>query len=112
MGRKYIFDWNLIGDLELGRPNLGPTIRLEVYRLLQYCLRDVIEEELGAEGTDRVLYKAGHLAGTHFFKQFFSNINEFSVFIRELQFRLRAMGIGVLRVEEADLESGTFVVTV
>ena len=112
MGRKYIFDWSLIGNLELGRPNLGPNIRLEVYRLMQYCLRDAIEEELGAEGTDKVLYKAGHLAGEHFFKQFLSEIEDFSAFVRELQTRLRDTGIGILRVEQADLETGTFVLTV
>ena len=37
MDRKYAFDWNLLGDLKLGRPNLGPQMRLEVYRLMQFC---------------------------------------------------------------------------
>ena len=31
--RKYRFSWDLLGDLELGRPNLGNTTRVEVYRL-------------------------------------------------------------------------------
>lgn len=112
MKRKYAFSWSLIGDLELGRPNLGPEIRLEVYRLLQYCLRDVLEQELGADGADRIFQKAGHLAGTFFYKQFFSHVTEFGVFIRELQSRLRSMGVGVLRVEQADMAQGRLVITV
>ena len=31
--RLYAFDWKYIGDIELGRPNLGKTARLEIYRL-------------------------------------------------------------------------------
>ena len=32
--RKYEFSWGLLGDIQLGRPNLGPTARLEAYRLI------------------------------------------------------------------------------
>ena len=42
--RKYEFKWELLGDIEKGRPNLGNTTRLEVYRLMQYTLRDVLEQ--------------------------------------------------------------------
>ena len=45
--RLYAFDWKYIGDMELGRPNLGKTARLEIYRLFQYTLRDVLETEYG-----------------------------------------------------------------
>ncbi len=44
--RKYQFSWNLLGDIELGRPNLGNSTRFEVYRLMQFCFRDVMEQEL------------------------------------------------------------------
>ena len=64
--RLYAFDWKYIGDMELGRPNLGKTARLEIYRLFQYTLRDVLETEYGTEQSDRLLYKAGFLAGTEF----------------------------------------------
>jgi uncharacterized protein len=44
---KYAFSWDLLGDLELGRPNLGNMTRLEVYRLMQFCFRDVLEARYG-----------------------------------------------------------------
>lgn len=112
MGRKYIFSWDLVGDLEKGRPNLGPNIRLEVYRLLQYTIRDVLEREYGSDKADHVLYEAGYLAGRSFYKQFFGYVTDFGVFIRDLQFRLRSLGIGVLRVEEADKDSSKLVITI
>lgn len=34
--RRYRFSWDLLGDLALGRPNLGPYTRLEVYRLMPH----------------------------------------------------------------------------
>ena len=60
--RQYKFDWQFIGDIELGRPHLGKMTRIEMYRLFQYTLRDVLEEEFGTERADRMLYKAGFLA--------------------------------------------------
>ena len=41
--RKYKFSWDLLGDIQAGRPHLGNTTRVEVYRLLQFAFRDVIE---------------------------------------------------------------------
>jgi len=61
--RKYEFSWDLLGNLDLGRPNLGPSTRLEVYRLMQFCFRDVMEQHLGTAETDRLFYEAGKLAG-------------------------------------------------
>lgn len=110
--RKYEFSWDLLGDMAKGRPNLGVNIRLEMYRLTQFTFRDVLEQHLGTEKTDVLFYEAGKLAATEFYKHFFSEIKDFNDFIKGLQRTLRDMGIGILRVEEADLEKGAFVLTV
>ncbi|MFP5259861.1 MAG: V4R domain-containing protein [Acidobacteriota bacterium] len=110
--RKYAFTWNLLGDIELGRPNLGPTTRVEVYRLMQFAFRDVLEATVGTEKTDEIFYESGKLAGFHFYKYVFGHTTDFEEFIRKLQDALKAMGIGILRVEKADLQAGSFVVTV
>jgi len=100
------------GDIALGRPNLGPTTRLEVYRLMQFTFRDVMEKHLGTEKTDQIFYEAGKLAGIEFYKKFFSDIKDFNGFVKKLQETLCEMGIGLLRVEKADLEKGAFILTV
>jgi hypothetical protein len=110
--RKYAFSWDLLGDIELGRPNLGPTTRLEVYRLMQFVFRDVIESNFGTQKTDEIFYDAGKLAGNHFYKNIFGGIADFQEFVKKLQVVLKDMGIGILRIEKADLESGSFVLTV
>jgi predicted hydrocarbon binding protein len=110
--RKYAFSWDLLGDLELGRPNLGNTTRLEVYRLMQFCFRDVLEQRFGAQAADDVFYEAGKLAGTEFAAHLLSQPADLGDFVAELQRVLRELGIGILRVEKADPEKGQFVVTV
>lgn len=110
--RKYAFSWSLLGDLQLGRPNLGPTTRLEVYRLMQYCFRDVLERRLGAGETDRIFYEAGHLAGCQFHKNLMPATSDLNEYLRALQALLRELSMGILRVEEADPETCRFVLTV
>lgn len=110
--RKYIFSWDLLGDIESGRPNLGRTTSVEVYRLMQFTFRDVLEDHLGTEKTDELFYMAGKLAGEHFYKNMFGELTEFNEFVRKLQTILKSMGIGILRIEKANLEEGSFVLTV
>jgi uncharacterized protein len=110
--RKYGFTWDLLGDLELGRPNLGDKTRLEVYRLMQFCFRDVLEQRYGQEAADEVFYEAGKLAGREFAAHMLTIPDDLGDYVAELQRVLRDMGIGVLRVEKADADKGEFVITV
>jgi len=110
--RKYKFTWDLLGDIENGRPNLGKKTRLESYRLMQFAFRDVVEQYLGSEKTDRIFYESGKLAGIEFYQNIFPDMKDFNIFVKTLQETLRDMGIGILRVEEADMEKGTLILTV
>ena len=110
--RKYKFSWNLIGDIANGRPNLGNLVRLEVYRLMQFTFRDVIEQHAGTENTDKIFYEAGKLAGKEFYDNVLTPTKDLNEFLRQLQSTLKELGIGILRVENADLEKGELVLTV
>jgi uncharacterized protein len=112
MPRKYAFSWENLGNPAEGRPHLGPDIRLEFYRLMQFCLRDVIEQHHGAQEADRVFYEAGKLAGREFCARFVESSDDFGAFIKSLQRALRDMGLGIFRVEKADTERGEFVFTI
>lgn len=103
--RQYKFDWQFIGDIELGRPHLGKMTRIEMYRLFQYTLRDVLEEEFGTERADRMLYKAGFLAGTEFCRRYIDGCTEFGEFVAKAQAELERMGVGILHIERADMDS-------
>ncbi len=110
--RKYKFSWELLGDIKAGRPNLGNTTRVEVYRLLQFAFRDVIEQHVGTEETDKIFYEAGALAGKEFYSHMLTPTTDLNEFVRQLQEVLKELGIGILRVEKADMEQGEIILTV
>ena len=112
MKRKYEFNWTLLGDIQTGRPNLGPTVRMEIYRLMQFCFRDVLENNFGTDTTDRLFAEAGQLAGKHFFHNMLPPSNNIGDFIQSLQTALLENRIGILRLEEADYESKRFTLSI
>jgi predicted hydrocarbon binding protein len=110
--RNYQFTWDFIGDVQLGRPNMGNMTRIEVYRLFQYTLRDVLEAEYGTEVSDRILYRAGYLAGKNFCQQCVGHYDDLNTFIGKVQQALLDFKIGILRIENSDLDKAHFLLTV
>lgn len=114
MSRKYEFSWDLISseNISNARPNLGPTMRMEVYRLMQFTLRDILEQRYGAEETDDIFRNAGKMAGLAFFKNMMPETKDFGEMVAKLQELLQTLSIGILRLEEVDIDNGHFVLTV
>ena len=109
---KYNFEWKDLGDIALGRPNLGPMTKVAVYRLMEYTMRDVLEKHFGAEKANALFYDAGYLAGKEFCKNLLDISLDFNGFVADLTEKLLTMNIGVLRVEKADLENSSFLFSV
>jgi len=107
-----MFDWSMIGNIGEGRPNLGTTMDVAVYRLMQFTLRDVIIQEFDTATADRIYFKAGELAGRELFKAVITNKTDFGAFIKELQELLSSLKIGILRIEKSDLAKMEFTLTV
>ena len=106
------FEWKDLGDIEKGRPNLGAKVPVLAYRLMQYTIRDVLTADFGAETKDAILVKAGRLAGRKFCENMLDTQLGFNEFIAQLQRILKEQAIGILRVENADLENMYFTLTV
>ncbi len=106
------FDWTMLGKVQEGRPNLGSTTDVSVYRLMQFTLRDVLIKEFGVEAADRIFYEAGRTAGRHFYGNLITKKDSFNDFVANLQDVLRELRIGILRVEKADLDGLRFTLTV
>ena len=106
------FDWSMIGNIGEGRPNLGSTMDVRVYRLMQFTLRDVLIKNYDAETADEIFYEAGKHAGQEFCKELITRRDDFNEFVVELQDLLKKLKIGILRIEEADLEKLIFTLTV
>ncbi|RUQ33625.1 MAG: 4-vinyl reductase [Candidatus Competibacteraceae bacterium] len=111
-GENYRFQWEDLGDIELGRPNLGPQLPVLVYRLAQYTLREAIAQRYGDGAAGDILREAGWIAGREFCLHILNRSQPLTAFIAQLQTQLRELSIGVLRVERADPESLAFLLTV
>ena len=106
------FEWTMLGNVTLGRPNLGTTTEVSIYRLMQFTLRDILIKEFGVDAADRIFYEAGRTAGIHFYEKLITKRGAFHEFVEDFQEMLRTMRVGILRVEKADLENRTFTITV
>lgn len=106
------FVWDDLGDLEKGRPNLGLTVPVLAYRLLQYTFRDVMISELGVKKANDIIIKAGRLAGRQFCENMLNRDLDFNEFVSQLQRVLKEQTIGILRIEKADFENMRFTLTV
>ncbi|MDD2469208.1 MAG: 4-vinyl reductase [Desulfobulbus sp.] len=106
------FSWQDLGEVEIGRPNLGPMVPVRVYRLMQFTLWDVLVRELGAKQADNIMVQAGKLAGEEFCRNMLNAGLPFNEFIAQLQSVLKEQVIGILRIEQVDLEAMHFTLTV
>jgi uncharacterized protein len=109
---NYNFKWEDIGDIELGRPNLGQLTNVSVYRLMQYTLKDVLENEYGIKQAKKLFVDAGRLAGTEFCKNVLDVNLPLNEFISQLHDKLIELSIGILKIEKSDMDKMSFVLTV
>jgi predicted hydrocarbon binding protein len=112
--RKYKFDWDTTvgADMQVARPSLGPNTRIEVYRLFQFTLRDILEQHYGTEMADTLFREAGVMAGKAFFEKFLSGAKDAASLASRVQEAFTQLGIGIFRVESAESDNSRFIFTV
>jgi hypothetical protein len=108
----YKFAWQDLGDVDTGRPNMGPLVPVLAYRLLQYTMRDVLIARLGVDAANEILVEAGRHAGDQFCKNLLNREQGFNEFIAQFQRVLREQSMGILRVEKADVAKMNFTLSI
>ena len=106
------FSWHNLGDLQLGRPNLGPMAPVMAYRLMQFSLWDALIGELGLEKANDLFRRAGNMAGRELCQNLLDKELPISEFIAQLQKVLKEQLIGLMRMESVDLETMQFTMTI
>jgi predicted hydrocarbon binding protein len=106
------FTWEQLGNIEVGRRTLGKDMPVLVYRLFQYTLKDVLTRIYNADTAADLFRAAGHLAGLEIAKNILDLSGDFAHFIAHLQNQLIDLKIGILQIEQANLDSLTFTLTV
>lgn len=108
----HIFSWNKLGDIKLGRGELGEEMPVLVYRLMQYTMLDILTKAHGEEVANRYFQDAGYLAGKEYAINVLDLNTNFDTFLAGLQKSLKDLKIGILRMESFDPETGELVLTV
>jgi uncharacterized protein len=106
------FDWSHLGDIELGRPNLGSMTSVAIYRLMQFTLRDAAIKLCGAKMTEKIFYEAGYNSGKAIKENLLDNPKSVNELVSRLQKLLKDLNVGILRLENVDLENLKFTLTV
>lgn len=106
------FVWENLGNIREGRGDLGESMPVIVYRLMQFTMLDALSKAYGAEKANEHFRDAGFLAGSEFAKNIIDLKADFSVFIANLQKALQELKIGILRMEEFKADSGEVVLSV
>jgi uncharacterized protein len=108
----YRFQWKDLGDIEVGRPNLGNQTNVVVYRLMQFTMREALVRQFGVDKANTLFFEAGKLAGTEFSRHLLDCSADLSHFIAQLYDKLLELKIGILRVEKADIDTLHLVLTI
>jgi predicted hydrocarbon binding protein len=111
-GVGYRFHWKDLGDIETGRPHLGTTMPVAVYRLMQYTMREVLGRRMSPQEAGDILRQAGWRAGTEFCENVLDRAFPFDRFLSQVQGKLQGLKIGILRMEHSDLSAMDFTLTV
>jgi predicted hydrocarbon binding protein len=106
------FDWARIGDIAVGRENLGLEMPVAVYRLLMYSIMDELNARFGKEQADEVLHAIGYRAGLAIAQNIVEPADDLNAFIADLQKKLKDLKVGILRIESVDMENLHIVLTV
>ena len=101
-----------LGDIKVGRPNLGEHMPVMVYRFFEMAIMNVLADEFGQEYTEELIRRAGYLAGTHLAELTLNKNLTFPDFISQLQEVLAEMRIGILRIESSDLDAGKIQISI
>ncbi len=97
---------------ENSRSNLGDTLPVFVYRMLEYSIKDELLSQFGKEKQIDIFRKAGQRSGEYFAHNMLHLDQPMNQFISELQAKMQELRIGVLRIESVDEESGRIILTV
>jgi predicted hydrocarbon binding protein len=106
-----IFSWKALGNIEVGRPNLGPRTTIMVYRLMQYTLRATLVRHYGDDEANAILSEAGYLAGAEFCKNMLDTSVDFDSFVADWREKMEALSVGILRFEKSDTREMDFTLT-
>lgn len=88
------------------------SVHVLMYRLFQYTMKAVLEANFSTDEANKILRASGYISGTALAEKRLDLTLDNSSFMAELTDKLKELKIGILRVEKAEFENNTFVITI
>ncbi len=101
-----------LGDIGLGRKQLGEDMPVVVYRLFEFAAKEALTDLYGEGEMIEVLKRSGKIAGRLFARELLNLNQPFPDFIKQLISKLAELRIGILQVEHFEESTGAAVLTV
>jgi uncharacterized protein len=108
---KYGLNSSVIGTIAGSMPYPDLNSRLEIYRLMRFTLKYELEKCGAKEDLGRLFREAGKLAGMNFYFQVLGSSSDFQSFIKNLQYSLKYMGIGIVWSGKSDRKSAQLILS-
>lgn len=105
------FKLSSIGDTSK-RTTLGPTVGVEMFRILRQSMVDLISINLGKEEAEKAIYMAGKAVGGEIGNVFLSEVKDLDGLVTKVTGILKDLKVGLFKVVSADPDNGRFVVAV
>lgn len=107
-----VMDSDELGNIDLGRAEIGTDMPVLVYRLFQLSIRKALNDEYGDGEMINLLRRAGKIAGRTFTRMLLDTSLEFDEFFAQLSQKAHEMQIGLLSLEKFNPETGSIMVSI
>ncbi len=99
-----LFSWRDLGDINDGRPTIGSSVPVLLYRLMLYTIRDTLIARYDTETARDLFVKAGITAGSEFCKHMLDTTLDFKDFLNCLKQVVEEYQIGKLAIDTVDVD--------
>ncbi|MBI9018612.1 MAG: 4-vinyl reductase [Phycisphaerae bacterium] len=106
------FTWDLLGDIETGRPNLGMSCPVLVYRLFKQNMTAELIRQFGRDKAIKLIKNAGYHAGRECCNAVFDCDLPPQMFMISLQMMFKENNIAIINFEKADFDNWQLVIAV
>lgn len=105
------FGTDLLKGIEIGRKNLGATVPVAFYRLLEHTMREAVTVRFGEAACVELFREAGRIAGRTFYEMYLAEAETPGALISKWQTAFSEFKLGIVRVESME-DNGDAVITV
>lgn len=98
-----------LGDPAAGRPNLGETTSVTIFRVVRnLAMGNALKTLVGEDRANEFLYHSGQTVGAALHNKLLTDVTDLNVFVEKVTTLLEDLGVGRLSIVQAKPDKGLF----